>query len=79
MKDALGHGSDARGTAHERLLIQRLNTALAGSPWATVKAVSKSRSLVNPAAKAERIAMRMRIDQRHLHDFQPNRVIYRKK
>lgn len=42
--------------------VQSMNTKLAGTPWQTEMRVGASRSLANPAAKAERIAMRMAAD-----------------
>jgi hypothetical protein len=71
MKDALGHGSDNRGGSpvppigrgvHGRYLIQKLNTGLVGNPWQVAGRIDASKNSRQPAAKAERIAERMRID-----------------
>lgn len=83
MKDARGHGSDARTgrVAHQAgtnsFKVQRLNPELIGTPWETALRVSGARPInqggaggsVRPEAKAERIAQNMRADARGLHSL----------
>lgn len=73
MKDAKGHGSDARAAhalanghpkatpprAHGAFKVQALNPKLAGSPWSTQKSYGRR-------AVAERVAQHMRTDGGHM-------------
>ena len=80
MKDALGHGSDARGMASAATAgnhqvgvlrigrpaakIQQHDSSLIGTPWRTRMQTDLSKSRQAPQARAERIALRMQADNR---------------